>query len=179
MDPVVFALAWSFMGDGHIYSVEQEKIRRNSDGEKLRYVGGGLWIPEGFELADKVETKREMPRPEINVLKTVFSIVYLTGTNLVITFFLNRYLTGINVLKLFILLMLVCVFTNFKKIVVFAILLYQRFAPNEIRSSCLFVPSCSNYTIIALEKYGLIIGSIKAIGRLFRCHYPNGGEDYP
>jgi len=167
------------MGDAYISFPEQEKIRRNSDGEILRCVGGGLWLPEGFELADKVEAKIEMPRPKIYVLKIILSVVYLVGINLVVTFFLNKYLTSMGVPKLFILLMLLCIFTNIKKIAIFAILLYQRFAPNEIRSRCLFVPSCSNYTIMALEKYGFVIGSIKAIGRFSRCRHPNGGEDYP
>ena len=59
------------------------------------------------------------------------------------------------------------------------ILLYQRFAPERIRRSCVFEPSCSEYMLLAIKKYGTIKGIIKGIGRLFRCHYPNGGVDYP
>lgn len=59
------------------------------------------------------------------------------------------------------------------------ILLYQKLAPERMRASCLFVPSCSQYTLIAIEKYGVIKGIGKGVKRILRCHPPNGGEDYP
>ncbi len=54
-----------------------------------------------------------------------------------------------------------------------------RYAAPQIRLACVFEPSCSEYMILALAKYGLIRGGYKGICRLLRCHYPNGGEDYP
>lgn len=66
-----------------------------------------------------------------------------------------------------------------KRIIIYLILLYQRFAPERIRSSCVFEPTCSNYMIKAIEKYGVLRGIIKGIKRLLRCHYPNCGIDYP
>ena len=36
------------------------------------------------------------------------------------------------------------------------ILLYQYFAPQKIRDACRFEPSCSNYAILALRKYGFL-----------------------
>jgi putative component of membrane protein insertase Oxa1/YidC/SpoIIIJ protein YidD len=59
------------------------------------------------------------------------------------------------------------------------ILLYQKYAPEKMRRSCLFVPSCSEYMLLSIEKYGLIRGMHKGLERLARCHHPNGGEDYP
>lgn len=56
---------------------------------------------------------------------------------------------------------------------------YQRKAPEKLRNSCRFQPSCSNYTIIALEKYGTVIGTVKGISRLLRCRAPYGGIDVP
>jgi hypothetical protein len=35
---------------------------------------------------------------------------------------------------------------------------------------CRFYPSCSNYAIMALEKYGFFIGWIKTIDRVHRCN---------
>lgn len=35
---------------------------------------------------------------------------------------------------------------------------------------CRFEPSCSNYMIEALEKYGAIKGGFLGIKRLLRCH---------
>jgi putative component of membrane protein insertase Oxa1/YidC/SpoIIIJ protein YidD len=59
------------------------------------------------------------------------------------------------------------------------IVLYQFVTPKRIREACRFDPSCSNYMILSLKKYGLIIGFKKGITRLKRCKWPNGGEDYP
>ena len=56
---------------------------------------------------------------------------------------------------------------------------YQKHAPKELRESCLYTPSCSEYMILAIEKYGVIKGVIKGIIRLLKCKPPNGGEDYP
>jgi len=45
--------------------------------------------------------------------------------------------------------------------------------------SCKFYPSCSQYAIDAMKKYGLVRGSYKAARRLLRCHpWSHGGVDY-
>lgn len=50
------------------------------------------------------------------------------------------------------------------------VMLYQHYAPEEIRRRCLLKPTCSEYAIIALKKYGTIIGGCKIIYRLkFKC----------
>ena len=40
---------------------------------------------------------------------------------------------------------------------------------------CRFQPTCSDYAIQAIEKYGFIEGGFKAIGRVARCHPFNPG----
>ena len=43
---------------------------------------------------------------------------------------------------------------------------------------CRFRPTCSEYTIQAIRKYGLIKGGIKAIWRIIRCNpWNKGGWD--
>ncbi len=74
-------------------------------------------------------------------------------------------------------IILTCHFT--KNFIIGAVLLYKAYAPLETRAKCRFEPTCSTYMIMALKKYGLIIGLIKGILRLFRCKPPNGGIDYP
>ena len=59
------------------------------------------------------------------------------------------------------------------------VLMYKAFAPIGMRCQCRFEPTCSTYMIIALRKYGLIVGLFKGICRIARCHPPNGGIDYP
>ena len=66
-----------------------------------------------------------------------------------------------------------------KRFTIGAVLMYKAFAPMSVRSRCLFTPTCSTYMLMAIGKYGLIIGVIKGIRRILRCHPPNGGEDYP
>jgi hypothetical protein len=46
--------------------------------------------------------------------------------------------------------------------------------------SCKYHPSCSQYAIDALRRYGLVRGSILAGWRLLRCNpWSHGGVDYP
>ena len=46
--------------------------------------------------------------------------------------------------------------------------------------ACRFDPTCSRYMIGAVNKYGLIRGLGKGLGRLARCHpWHPGGEDPP
>lgn len=45
--------------------------------------------------------------------------------------------------------------------------------------TCKYHPSCSQYAIDALRKYGLVRGSWKAGRRVLRCHpWSAGGVDY-
>ncbi len=46
--------------------------------------------------------------------------------------------------------------------------------------NCRYVPSCSQYYILAVQKYGLISGSVRGLFRILRCHpWSPVGEDYP
>ena len=66
-----------------------------------------------------------------------------------------------------------------KHFVILFVLAYQKFAPADLRTACRFEPTCSDYMLLAIEKYGFLRGFFKGIKRLLRCHYPNGGIDYP
>jgi putative membrane protein insertion efficiency factor len=44
--------------------------------------------------------------------------------------------------------------------------------------ACRYVPTCSEYAMEAVERYGAIQGSAKAIWRVLRCHpFTRGGVD--
>lgn len=66
-----------------------------------------------------------------------------------------------------------------KRAIIWLVHVYQHFAPAKTRLACVFEPSCSEYMILAVKKYGSIRGVLKGIHRLRRCHYPNYGKDYP
>lgn len=66
-----------------------------------------------------------------------------------------------------------------KKLLLTVITFYQKFAPETVRSSCLFEPCCSEYMRISVLKYGALKGLKRGIKRISRCRYPNGGIDEP
>ena len=55
--------------------------------------------------------------------------------------------------------------------------IYRRFISPLTPPSCRFTPTCSQYAIEALQKYGPLKGSWLALRRLLRCH-PWGGSGY-
>ena len=45
-------------------------------------------------------------------------------------------------------------------------------------SNCIFLPTCSEYAYIAIDRYGLFRGSRLAVARIARCHpLSKGGLD--
>ncbi|MEX0724825.1 MAG: membrane protein insertion efficiency factor YidD, partial [Planctomycetaceae bacterium] len=58
--------------------------------------------------------------------------------------------------------------------------LYQWSLSPIFGGQCRFYPSCSNYFIQAVQKYGVISGSIRGVARILRCHpFYRGGYDPP
>lgn len=57
---------------------------------------------------------------------------------------------------------------------------YQRAISPLLGSNCRFSPTCSQYTVDAIEKYGAIRGVLKGVKRIARCHpFSKGGYDPP
>ena len=67
-----------------------------------------------------------------------------------------------------------------KRILILIIKGYQKFISPLFPPTCRFYPTCSQYAIMAVEKYGLIKGLFMAVWRVLRCNPMNkGGIDYP
>jgi len=70
---------------------------------------------------------------------------------------------------------------SLKNILIFPLVLLFRFNQVAISpytpSSCRYEPTCSQYTIEALRKRGLITGLWLSLKRIFTCH-PWGGSGY-
>ena len=62
---------------------------------------------------------------------------------------------------------------------IFLINLYRKYlSPLKSRPTCIYTPTCSQYAIETLEKYGFLKGSFLAVKRLLRCHpFAKGGYD--
>ena len=54
---------------------------------------------------------------------------------------------------------------------------YQLMISPFLPSTCRYVPTCSQYAILAINKYGIIKGLKLAIIRIGRCH-PWGGHGH-
>lgn len=64
-----------------------------------------------------------------------------------------------------------------KYILIGFIRIYQML-PFSSHSNCKFIPTCSNYGIEAITKYGAFKGSILTIKRILRCNpFSKGGID--
>ncbi|MBA2535193.1 MAG: membrane protein insertion efficiency factor YidD [Rubrobacter sp.] len=56
--------------------------------------------------------------------------------------------------------------------------LYRRYLSPMLPPSCRYTPSCSLYTLQAIEKYGALRGGFMGILRVLRCHpFARGGFD--
>jgi putative membrane protein insertion efficiency factor len=65
-----------------------------------------------------------------------------------------------------------------QKIAVGMIRLYQKTAKWR-PAACRFTPTCSQYTLEAISRYGVLKGSWMGIKRIGRCHPFNPGGDDP
>ena len=63
-----------------------------------------------------------------------------------------------------------------KRILIWMIKIYQKL-PLSTHSYCKYYPTCSNYGIEAIKKYGAIKGGWLTIKRILSCN-PWGGSGY-
>ncbi|HUV73411.1 MAG TPA: membrane protein insertion efficiency factor YidD [Anaerolineae bacterium] len=68
-----------------------------------------------------------------------------------------------------------------KSFLLMIIRLYRRSISPALPPSCRFVPSCSQYTYEAVERYGVLKGGWLGTKRLLRCHplHPGGFDPVP
>ena len=124
--------------------------------------------------------ERKLIRPKIRWFK-IWGFIALLGLGafgsyyLLSSFLLSPGLS-LTVCLVGVLAVLLCFL---KRILICVVRIYQRFAPASIRNKCRFEPSCSQYMILSLQKYGLWKGLRKGIDRLKRCNANGGGFDDP
>jgi putative membrane protein insertion efficiency factor len=60
---------------------------------------------------------------------------------------------------------------------IFLVRVYQKVISPMLGPKCRYAPTCSEYTVQALKKHGLIKGGWLSIKRISSCH-PWGGSGY-
>ena len=144
--------------------------------------------------------KRPLTRPNTSYRKAACCIVVFMAASMVLyisLYFLSNWLGVFHLLPepikqlwetnetiFFLLLGIIFFLIAFavvaKRAAIGAIHLYQRYAPENVRRRCLLKPTCSEYAILAINKYGLILGIImthkrlnkKCRGRIYRIDEP-------
>ena len=65
-----------------------------------------------------------------------------------------------------------------RRLFLILIRLYQRYISRYTPPSCIYHPTCSNYGLEAITKYGALKGGWLTIKRIGRCHpWAKGGYD--
>ncbi|MBE5961485.1 MAG: membrane protein insertion efficiency factor YidD [Lachnospiraceae bacterium] len=66
-----------------------------------------------------------------------------------------------------------------KRILIRLVKIYRKYlSPLKGRATCIYVPTCSQYALEAIEKYGAVKGTYLAVRRILRCHpFHKGGFD--
>lgn len=63
-----------------------------------------------------------------------------------------------------------------KTVLLALIRFYRRYISPHTPPSCRYIPTCSEYAMTAIERYGAIKGGALALRRLSRCHPFHRGE---
>lgn len=65
-----------------------------------------------------------------------------------------------------------------KKFFIIGIRFYQKYLSPMKRCRCPYIPTCSQYGIEAIEKYGALKGGFLTLWRILRCNpFSKGGYD--
>ena len=64
-----------------------------------------------------------------------------------------------------------------RRLLIFLVLVYRATLGRFLGGHCRFHPSCSQYAIDAVNKYGPAGGGWRAVKRICRCH-PSGGHGH-
>ena len=159
-------------------------------------------MPSQFEsdIAEAYCCSHNLFRPDTNIIKALRYFAYTEGLIIIVVPLLYSILTRFNIISHFSLVVLnfqkeypwffflvlylfinILVFVLGLRIILIGVIrLYQHYAPDDIRRRCLFKPTCSEYTIMVLRKYGVLIGLYLAYLRLFKkCRGNIYRIDYP
>jgi putative membrane protein insertion efficiency factor len=65
-----------------------------------------------------------------------------------------------------------------KRLLLTLISFYQRAVSPHLPDSCRYIPSCSEYARVAIQRYGALCGGWMGLRRILRCNpFHKGGYD--
>ena len=65
-----------------------------------------------------------------------------------------------------------------KRLFIFLIKLYRKYLSPLKTTKCPYIPTCSQYGLEAIEKYGAFKGGLLTLWRIIRCNpFSKGGYD--
>lgn len=69
--------------------------------------------------------------------------------------------------------------TSARSLAIAPVRFYQRFISPAIPQRCKYYPSCSQYAVTAIRRYGILRGLVLSSWRLLRCNpWSHGGVDF-
>jgi putative membrane protein insertion efficiency factor len=140
----------------------------------------GAYESSGENDPSSLSYKRVLIRPSLHIWRVLLWI-FLTLTCASGLGVLSYVLWQKTLISVFVgigvILLTLIVFA--KSVLIWLVKFYQRVAPARVRERCRFEPSCSQYMILSLKKYGFFKGLRLGLDRLNRCKPPNGGYDEP
>ena len=136
-----------------------------------------------YEIAKNYCQSRSLYKPKITV-ETAFKwlgLLELATCALTISayFVLIRLDVHLSFSTLYFLSGSILFLALLKKICKLVIALYQHYASEKTRRKCVMMPSCSEYALLALEKYNVIKGLYKTYIRMTTKCKGNYKIDYP
>ena len=124
--------------------------------------------------------KRKLVRPKFPFLRLLFFFILVPAFCVLIYFGVNFALQNTLIAVLSAVISFIALALIFAKHILIALVLaYQSVAPASLRERCRYEPSCSQYMIMSVEKYGFWKGLKKGLRRWRSCKPPNGGFDMP
>ena len=148
-------------------------------------------IPSQEELAEiyrqskkadpsSMEYERVLVRPRLHMVRVSIFIliaIALAALTAFVTYALSKSVLCAVLLGILVIALVLLIFA--KRVIIWTVKLYQRLAPAKLRNRCRYEPSCSQYMIMAVEKYGAIKVAVRSLKRWSQCKPPNGGFDIP
>lgn len=127
---------------------------------------------------------RKLNRPSLNywqfTLKWLGVLIVEIGIVIFIIWLSHRFTFTFKVNLYLLCSIIILVLFLLRWLLIDCVKLYQHYAPEDVRHRCRMMPSCSDYAIISLRKYGLLIGVILTFIRLqkrcngtYRIEYPS------